>query len=103
VFPTGTRLIVLTAEDDLVLLASWRLGTDPLRPNKRSKTVRIGISQEALEDYSRGVDGQREYADQRLESLLRRRLAQLDPSHDAPLGTEPPMEKWQISTIELNG
>lgn len=103
VFPTGTRLIILPGEGDVVLLASWRLGTDSSRPNKRSKTVQIGISQEAMEDYARGVDGQREYADVRLESLLRRRLAQLDPSHDAPLGTEPPMEKWLVGTIELNG
>jgi hypothetical protein len=103
VFPTGTRLIGLPGEGGFVLLASWKLGTDAARPNKRSKTVQIKISQEAMEDYAQGVDGQREYADQRLESLLRKRLAQLDPSHDAPLGTEPPMEKWPVGTIELNG
>jgi hypothetical protein len=103
IFPTGTRLILVPGEGDFVLLASWKLGTDASRPNKRSKTVQIGISREAMEDYAQGVNGQREYADHRLELLLRKRLAQLDPSHDAPLGTEPPMEKWQIGTIELNG
>jgi hypothetical protein len=103
VFPTGTRLVALPGEGDFVLLASWKLGTDPARPNKRSKTVRISVSQEALEDYRDGQEGQREYADQRLASLLRKGLAQLDPSHDAPRGTDPPVEKWQIGTIELNG
>ena len=103
VFPTGARLILLPGEGDLVLLASWKLGTDASRPNKRSKTVQIGISREALEDYAQGLNGEREYADRRLEVLLRKRLAQLDPSHDAPLGTEPPMEKWHVGTTELNG
>jgi hypothetical protein len=103
VFPTGTRLIVLPGMGDFVLLASWKLGTDASRPNKRSKTVQIVISREAIEDYAQGINGKREYTDQRFESLLRNRLAQFDPSHDAPLGTEPPMEKWQIGTIELNG
>jgi len=103
VFPAGTRLILLPGEGDLVLLASWKLGTDASRPNKRSKTVQIGISREALEDYAQGLNGEREYADRRLEVLLRKRLAQLDPSHDAPLGTEPPMEKWHVGTTELNG
>jgi hypothetical protein len=103
VFPTGTRLVALPGEGDLVLLVSWKLGTDPARPNKRSRTVRISVSQEALEDYRGGQEGQREYADQRLASFLHKGLAQLDPTHDAPLGTEAPIEKWQVGTIELNG
>ena len=103
VFPTGTRLIALPGEGEFVLLASWKLGTDPLRPNKRSKTVRVGVSPEALEDYGRSAMDEREYADRKFESFLRKHLARLDPSHDAPLGTEPPMEKWHFGTIELNG
>jgi hypothetical protein len=59
VFPTGTRLITLPGEAEFVLLASWKLGTDPMRPNKRSKTVRIGISPEALEEYGRNALGER--------------------------------------------
>ena len=103
VFPTGTRLITLPGEAEFVLLASWKLGTDPTRPNKRSKTVRIGISPEAMEEYGRSAMGGREHADQRLESFLRKNFARLDPSHDAPLGTEPPVEKWRFGAIELNG
>jgi hypothetical protein len=103
VFPTGTRLITLPGEAEFVLLASWKLGTDPTRPNKRSKTVRIGISQEAMEEYGRSAIGGSEHADKRLESFLRKNFARLNPSHDAPLGTEPPVEKWHFSAIELNG
>ena len=103
VFPTGTRLITLPGEAEFVLLASWKLGTDPTRPNKRSKTVRIGISQEAMQEYGRSAMVEREYADRRLESFLRKNFARLNPSHDAPLGTEPPVEKWHFGTMELNG
>src|ERR1700688_2799690 len=94
VFPTGTRLITLSGEAEFVLLASWKLGTDPMRPNKRSKTVRVGISPEAMEEYGRSALDEREQADKRLESFLRKNLARLDPAHDAPLGTAPPVAKW---------
>ena len=103
VFPTGTRLIVLLGAEELVLLASWRLGTDDARPRKRSKTVRVAVTEEAMGDYARGANGEREYADARFESLLRKRLAGFDPSHDTPPGTEPPIERWSVGTFELNG
>ena len=103
VFPAGARLIALRAESELVLLASWKLGTDPARPSKRSKTVRIALTEEAMADYARGVEGAREYADARFEALLRTRLSTLDPTHDTPLGTEPPIERWEVGTVALNG
>ena len=45
VFPTGTRLIAPPGDGELILLASWKLGTDKTRPNKRSKTIRVAISE----------------------------------------------------------
>ena len=103
VFPAGTRLVSPPGEGDYVLLASWKLGTDPTRPNKRSKTVHLAVSQEAMEDYRDGPAGQREYADHRFEGLLRRQLAGFEASHDTPRGTEPPIERWTVGTVELNG
>lgn len=103
IFPAGTRIIVPPGEGYYVLLASWKLGTDSTRPNKRSKTVRIALTEEAMADYTRGANGQREYADARFEASLRSRLERLNPSHDTALGSEPPVEKWLINTIELNG
>jgi hypothetical protein len=103
VFPTGARLIAPSGEGDYVLLASWKIGTDKARPNKRSKTVRITFSEEAMADYTRATNGEREYANVRFEALLHTRLAKFDPTHDTPLGTEPPVETWIVNTIELNG
>jgi hypothetical protein len=56
-----------------------------------------------MADYARGAEGQREYADVRFEALLRNRLTKFDPAHDTPLGSEPPIEKWTVTTMELNG
>lgn len=103
VFPTGTRLIAPSGDGDYVLLASWKTGTDQARPTKRSKTIRLAISEEAVADYTRAVDGERDNADVRFEGALRARLATFEPTHDTPLGTEPPIERWTINTIELNG
>lgn len=101
--PMGARLIASGGEGYYVMLASWKLGTDPARPHKRSKTLRIVLTQEALDDYARGAKGERNSADARFEASLRSRLSKFNPSHDAPLGSEPPIEKWDIGTIELNG
>lgn len=103
VFPAGARLIVVGREGEVVLLASWKLGTDPERPNKRSRTVRVTLSEEAMSDYRRGAEGERDAADARFATLLKSRLERFDPMHDTPLGTEPPIEPWSVGTIELNG
>jgi hypothetical protein len=102
VFPPEARLIALPGGDSFVLLASWPLG-DKQRPSKRSKTVRLNLTAEAMEDYRRGTDGARDYADARLEAIVKKLLATFDPTHDTPLGTEPPIERWEVGTVELNG
>ena len=102
VFPGGARFIVV-GESDVVLLVSWKLSTDPARRNKRSKTVRVTLSEEAMSDYRRGAAGERDAADARFAALLKTKLGQFDPDHDTPLGTEPPIERWKVGTVELNG
>lgn len=103
VLPKDSR--VLTPEDDaaLVLLATWRLPREALRPAKRSRMIRIAISQEALEDYESGSDGFRLASDRRFIKWLERRLESFDPNHDAPLGVEPPQVTWALDTRDLNG
>ena len=102
-FPQGARIIVPPGEGEYVLLASWKLGTDAERKSKRSKTVRVALTAEAVEDYLRASAGQREYSEARFEALLRRRLVAFDPDHDSPLGHATPVDRWSIGTIELNG
>jgi hypothetical protein len=101
--PDDPRILMPRGGPDMMILATWRLGTDPPRPNKRSRMLRIAISEEALEDYARGSDGVRLASDERFVAWLRRRLSTFDPNHDTPLGVEPPAETWSVNTLELNG
>ena len=87
----------------MMILATWRLSTDVFRASKRSRMIRIVISEEALHDYVRGSDGARLASDERFSGWLRHQLSSFDPNHDSPLGVEPPAVTWPINTLTLNG
>lgn len=101
--PQDARVFSPGREGEIIVLATWRLGTDPARPNKRSRMVRVVISEEAIADYARGSDGMRLAGDQRLVVWFRKQLAGFDPDHDTPLGVEPPSVTWSVDTLLLNG
>jgi hypothetical protein len=101
--PNDARVLVPEGSGDIILLVTWKLNTDPARPSKRSRTIRLVISEEAAEDYTAGSDGLRLASDSRFLAWLRSRLDAFDPNHEAPLGVEPPAVTWAISTLELNG
>jgi hypothetical protein len=101
--PDSSRILMPRGGQDMMILATWRLAGDRFRPAKRSRMIRIVISQEAVEDYAGGTDGVRLASDQRLAIWLQRQLKSFDPDHDAPLGVEPPAVTWILSTLDLNG
>ncbi len=68
------------AAQDMMILATWRLSAMRCRPNKRSRMIRIVISQEALKDYAHGSDGVRLASDERLVAWLKRQLSAFDPT-----------------------
>jgi len=103
VLPENSRILTPRGDGGLMILATWRLPADPFRPAKRSRMIRIAITQEALEDYADGSDGVRVASDQRFVAWLCRQFAAFDPHHDAPLGVEPPPVTWPVGTKELNG
>jgi hypothetical protein len=103
VLPKDSRILTPRGDDGLMILASWRLPAVPFRPAKRSRMIRIAITQEALEDYAVGSDGVRLASNQRFIAWLRRQIAAFDPHHDAPLGVEPAPVTWPVGTRELNG
>ena len=103
IFPPEARIIEVDWLGDLDLMMSWRLGTDPKRPGKRSKMIQVTITTEALEDYAAAPIGQRQMADARLAQHLENQLARFDPEHHAPLGRAPPVVRWLIGTMTLLG
>lgn len=97
------RILVPRGAQDMMILATWRLSADVFRASKRSRMIRIVISEEALQDYARGSDGARLASDERFVTWLRSQLSTFDPNHDSPLGVEPPAVTWPVSTFALNG
>jgi hypothetical protein len=84
------RILVPRGAQDMMILATWRLSSDAFHPNKRSRMIRVVISQKALQDYARGSDDARLASDERFVAWFRRQLSTFDPNHDSPLGVEPP-------------
>jgi hypothetical protein len=101
--PDESRILTPRGGQDMMILATWRLASDAFRASRRSRMVRIVISEEALKDYVRGADDVRLASDERFTTWLRRQLSGFDPNHDAPLGVEPPPVTWMLNTFELNG
>jgi len=101
--PEDARVLAPEGGADVILLATWRLNTDPGRPSKRSRMIRIVISEEAIKDYRRGSDGARLAGNERFLAWLKDQLRRFDPNHDAPLGVEPPGVAWAVDTRVLNG
>ena len=101
--PEDSRILMPRGGQDMMILASWRLSTDMFRAAKRSRMIRIVISEEAISVYARGSDGERLASDQRFAAWLKRQLSAFDPDHDSPLGVEPPAVTWPVNTLALNG
>ena len=69
--PDDSRILMPRGGQDMMILASWRLSTDMFRAGKRSRMIRIVISEEALSDYARGNDrGERLASDERFVAWL---------------------------------
>jgi hypothetical protein len=101
--PDDSRILMPRGGQDMMILASWRLTTDMFRAGKRSRMIRIVISEEAIQNYARSDESARLASDQRFVSWLKRQLSAFDPNHDSPLGVEPTPVTWPIGSLALNG
>jgi hypothetical protein len=102
-FSPEARIVAVAERPDLVLIISWRLGTHPERPDKRSKTIRLVVEEEALLEYAAAPPPQRQMADSRLQEHLFEKLMRFDPDHHAPLGQAAPVVLWTIGAVTLLG
>ena len=101
--PKGARVLMPRGGADMMLLASWKLPTEPGRPAKSSRMVRLVIAREAIKDYAAAAETSRMASDARFVSHCREQLAAFNPHHDAPMGVEPPAVTWSVDTLTLNG
>lgn len=101
-FPKKADIVRADESGDLRLLIDWRLGTDPQRPNKRSKSIELRVSYEAISDYANSTGRQQKVADALLAKAVKAKLAEFDENHNARREVVPPREKWVISTHDIN-
>ncbi len=91
-FPQNASLFLHDLRD-FCLDVDWKLGTDQSRPNKRSKKLRLIISEETIEDYKNIVnDDHRISFDQKIVSFITDTMDHFDPEHDTPYGAATPTE-----------
>jgi hypothetical protein len=102
-FSSEARIAAVAERPDLVLIISWKLETDPKRPDKRSKTIRLVLEEEALIEYAAAPPRHRQMGDARLEEHLTDQLRRFDPDHRAAFGHEPPVVLWTIGAVTLLG
>lgn len=101
--PHGAEIRVVHGVGVLNVGVSWRLNDDPERPNKMSKTIAIVVSHEAAQDFASASAANQAGAYQRVGAFLAQKLAQFDPTHNAPKYEPPPVEQWVITSAVVNG
>ena len=101
-FPKHAEFHVCRENDDICIYVDWQLGTDPARPNKRSKKIKICISRAAVDDYIDGGEQNRQSADERLRRAVASLLHVFKPDHNVAAHVPVPIEQWTITTEMLN-
>ena len=81
---------------DFCLDVDWKLKNNQNRPNKRSKKLRIIISEETVEDYRDAHDGPRKNYDRKLRKFVDKTMAHFKPDHDTPYGRTTPVETIHV-------
>jgi len=101
-FPKDTKFIPFDDFDDFITKASWRLNTDPKRPNKRSKIVKIIISSVAIDDYENKSTAKKQEDDKKLLRYVEQFLKEFNPDYDVPYGDPAPEVNFVVDGNVLN-
>jgi len=101
-FKPDADLRVRDNEDHYEAVVSWKLGTDPSRPSKRSKRIRIIVPWETVDDYQNKSELQRKNDDEKLFQFIKANLENFEPNHNNPIEMGPPEVKWIAGSGVLN-
>jgi hypothetical protein len=94
-FPKSAR-IEIDPDNDLVLRIDWKLGNDPLRPNKRSRLIRLILHEKAIQDYP-----DVKAAGSRIRKLVQEKLCVFNPDHNTRRCGTRPVEEWVLSPSDM--
>lgn len=101
-FPSDARVELIPGRFDFTVHVVWLLGTDENRPNKRSKLIRLKISEEAIEDYKLKSQVQQDSDDKKLYAFVKHQLDLHDPEHVKTADQPVPEVEWLVTTNVLN-
>lgn len=80
---------------------SWPLNCDLKRPFKMSRTIRLHIGHEVVEEFGMMTAATQCRAYQAISRFLVTKLAGFRPDHDTPKHLTPPIEHWEIDCSVL--
>jgi hypothetical protein len=95
-FPDNAK-IELDEGNDIILRIDWKLQSDPTRPNKRSRLIRVVIPEEAIEDCPDLHE-----AGTRFAKIIKDKLRLFKADHDTPKHGKhgrTPVEEWIVSSL----
>lgn len=95
-FPEADRTEPKPYLDDLCMDMAWYSKDDPSRIHKRTKTFRIIISQEQIDDYENLTTKEKEQFDRKLSEFIANKRHQMEPIHNNPSSATPPIEEWRV-------
>lgn len=97
VFPDGAQITHPPAGESVWLKVRWKLGTDPLRPQKPARSINIYFTREFCKTYA-SLDAPRQAEwDEKVRGLLAGKFAAFNPEHNAPHGAPVPGESWFVT------
>lgn len=95
-FPEADKIEPKPNLDYLCMDLSWKSKDDPQRKSKRTKTFRIIISQEQIEDYEMMPQPEKDKFDDKVSKFITSKKALMVPNHNNPSYAIPPVEEWHV-------
>jgi len=102
-FPMNACVVAGISGGDYIIQIDWKLENNSPQLNKRSRKIKIKISEKAIQDYLDHNNERAEQYDSRLKNLIYQWYSGFNPHHDAGTARLTPTENWLISRDLLNG
>ena len=100
-FPMNACIVSGISGGDYIVQIDWKLENNLNHQNKRSRKIKIKISEKAIQDYLDHKKEQELY-DSRLKNLIYQWYNVFNPNHDVDTSRLIPSENWLISRDLLN-
>jgi hypothetical protein len=102
IFPVNACIVSTISGGDYVIQIDWKLENNVHLANKRSRIIKIKISENTIQDYLDNKKERGELYDSRIKNLIYRWYSVFNPHHDAGTIRLTPTENWLISKDLLN-